>query len=129
MEHGEEANLGAEVLGIGGNGAQGIGGGTEQNAVDHFFVLIGDRGNLFRHRKDHMEVLGVEKFGAAVLEPFGAGQRLAFWTMPIRARVIRVALMAAPVALFEMAAENGGAADSIAVITRRCATDSEAPCC
>ncbi len=74
MEHGEEADLGAEVLGIGGNGLQGFRGGPEQNAIDHLFVLIGDRGNLFRQRKDHVEILGVEKFGAALFQPFGAGQ-------------------------------------------------------
>jgi hypothetical protein len=76
-----------------------------------------------------MEVLGREKFGAAILEPFSAGKRLAFWAMAIRAGVIRVALMAAPVALFEMTTKNGVRQASIAVITRRCATDSEAPCC
>ena len=57
MEHGEEADLGAQVLGIGGDGAQGLGGGAEQNAVDHFLVLVGDGGNLFRHGKDHVEIL------------------------------------------------------------------------
>src|SRR5690242_3081087 len=111
MEHGEETNLGTQVLGIGGDGTQGIGCGTEQNAVDYFLVLVGNVGNLFRHSKDHVEVLGIEKFGAAILKPFSAGKRLAFWAVPIRARVIRVALMAAPVALFEMTTENGGAAD------------------
>jgi len=78
VEHGEEADLGAEVLGIGGDGVQGFGGGAEQNAIDHFFVLLGDRGNLFRQRKDHMEILGIEKFGAAMFKPCRAGQRLAF---------------------------------------------------
>jgi hypothetical protein len=57
------------------------------------------------------KVLGMEKFGAAILEPLGAGKRLAFWAMAIRAGVIRVALMAAPVALFEMTTKNGGATD------------------
>jgi hypothetical protein len=58
-----------------------------------------------------MEVLGIEKFSAAIFEPFSAGKGLAFWAMPIRARVVSIALMAAPVALFEMTTENGGAAD------------------
>src|SRR5258708_12299078 len=93
MEQGEEADLGAEVLGIGGNGLKGFGGGPEQNAIDYFFVLIGDRGNLFRQRKDHVEILGVVKVGAALFQPFGAGQRLAFWTMPIGLRVARGTLI------------------------------------
>jgi hypothetical protein len=74
MQHIEESNLGAEVLGIGGYSAPGFGSGTEQNAVDHFFVLVGDRGNLFRQRKDHMEILSIEKFRAVVLKPFRASQ-------------------------------------------------------
>jgi hypothetical protein len=32
-----------------------------------------------------MEILGVEKFGAAILNPFRAGQRLAFWAVAIAA--------------------------------------------
>src|SRR5437763_11561031 len=98
------------MFGIGGDGAQSLGGGAEQNAVNHFLVLVSDRGNLFRHRKDHVEVLGVEKFGAAILQPFGAGERLAFWAVAIGAGVVSVALMAALVALLEMTTEHGGPA-------------------
>ena len=84
VKHGEEADLGAEVLGIGGDGVQGFGGGAEQNAIDHFFVLIGDRGNLFRQGKDHMEILGIEKFGAAIFKPFRAGESLTFRAVAVR---------------------------------------------
>ena len=69
VEHGEEADLGVEVFGVGGDAAQGFGGGAEKNAVDHFLVLVGDRGNLFRQRKDDVKILGVEKFGAAIFQP------------------------------------------------------------
>src|SRR5215472_4038133 len=99
------------MSGIGGDGAQGLGGGAEQNAVDHSLVLVSDRGNLFRHRKDHVEVLGIQKFGAAFLEPFRAGERLTFGTVSIRARVVSIALMATPVTPFEMTAKNSGATD------------------
>ncbi len=37
VEYGEEADLGAQMFGIGGKGAQGLGGGAEQDAVDQFF--------------------------------------------------------------------------------------------
>src|SRR5215471_3873190 len=111
VEDGEEANLSAQMFGIGGDGAQGLGGGAEQNPVDHFFVLVSDGGNLFRHRKDHMEVLGIQKFSAAFLEPFRSGERLTFWTVSIRARVISITLMATPVTPFEMTAEDSRAAD------------------
>jgi len=58
-----------------------------------------------------MEVLGIQKFRAAFLEPFRAGERLTFWTMSIRARVVSIALMATSVTPFEMTAEDSGAAD------------------
>ncbi len=42
VEHGGEADLGTEMLGIGGDGTQGLGGGFEQQVIDHGLVLIGD---------------------------------------------------------------------------------------
>ena len=48
VQHGEEADLGAQVLGIGSDGAQGLGGGAEEQAVDERLVLIGDGGNGLR---------------------------------------------------------------------------------
>ena len=42
VQHGEEADLGAEMLGIGGDGAQGLGGRAKEDAVDLRFVLEGD---------------------------------------------------------------------------------------
>ena len=77
MKDGEEADLGAEMFRIGGDGAQRFGGGAEENAVEHLFVLISDGSNLFRHGKNHVEVLAVEKLGPAFLNPLGALQRLA----------------------------------------------------
>ena len=84
MEYGEEADFGAQMLGIGGDGGQGLGGGAEQNAVDHLLVLVGDGGDLFGQGKDDMEILRVEKFGGSILDPLRARQRLAFWAMSIR---------------------------------------------
>ena len=43
VEDGQEADLGPEVLGIGGDSLQGLGGGPEEQAVDHARVLQGDR--------------------------------------------------------------------------------------
>src|SRR6516165_3915610 len=111
MEHGEKADLGTQVLGIGSDGEQGLGCGSEQDTVELSLVLIGDRCNLFRWGEDHVEVLGVQKLGLAVLQPLSPGERLAFWAMPIGARVVSVALMAAVVTLLQVAAQDSGAAD------------------
>ena len=56
VKHGEETDLGSQMLGVGRDGSSGFGRGPEENAVDHLLVLVGDRGNLFRHGEDDMEV-------------------------------------------------------------------------
>ena len=42
MEYGEEADFRAEVLGIGRDGAQGLGGGPEEDVENRLFVLISE---------------------------------------------------------------------------------------
>ena len=80
-----KADLRPQVLRIGCDGSQGLGRRPEEDAVDHFLVLVGDRGNLFRHGKDDMIVGNVEELGLTVFDPLRSGQRLAFWAMSIAA--------------------------------------------
>ena len=56
MEHGNMTDAGAEMLRLGGDGAQGLGGGLEQNAIDHSLVLISDLGDGRRQGEDDMKV-------------------------------------------------------------------------
>ena len=110
VQHGKEADLRTEMFGIGRDGSQRLGRGPEENAVDHLLVLVGDRGDLFRHGKDDVKIRNLQKFGLAVLDPLGPGQRLAFGAMPIAARVVAIPLMAALVAALQVAAESRRAA-------------------
>ena len=48
VEHGGEPNTGAEMLGVGGDGDQGLGGGFEQQDIDDGLVVIGDVGDRSR---------------------------------------------------------------------------------
>jgi DUF971 family protein len=48
VEDGEEAELGAEMLRIGGDCAQGLGDGVKEDVVDRSFVVMGDGGDLLR---------------------------------------------------------------------------------
>jgi hypothetical protein len=50
VEDGEDADAGAEVLGIGRNGDHGLGRGLEQDVVDRGLVVVGDVGDLGRQR-------------------------------------------------------------------------------
>src|ERR1700674_580979 len=110
VEYGKKADLGAQMLGIGSDGAQGLGRGMEENAIDSPLVLEGDVGDLFRHRKYNVKIGNLEKFGLPVLDPLGARQGLAFGTVTVGTGVIPDALMAAPVTHLDVTAESSGAA-------------------
>ena len=110
VEDGEEADLGAEMAAVGGYGAQRLGDGPEEKAVDDGLVLGGDLGDRRRHGEDDVEVLGGKQVLAAPFEPRGAGQRLTGRTVAVATGVVPDAPMAAVVTLLDVAAEGGGAA-------------------
>jgi hypothetical protein len=43
VQHGDQADAGAQVVGIGGDGRQGLGGGLEQQVVDFMGTLLSER--------------------------------------------------------------------------------------
>src|SRR5262249_36668196 len=59
VEHGEKADLGTQVLGIRGDGAQSLRRGPEQNPIELSLIVMGNCCNLLRQGKDHVEVFGV----------------------------------------------------------------------
>jgi hypothetical protein len=56
VQHQRGADLGAQTLGIGGQGEQGLGGHLEEQCVDHGLVLIGDLGDG-RGQREHEVVI------------------------------------------------------------------------
>src|ERR1035441_8569617 len=98
------------MLGVGRDRLEGFRRGLEEDAVNNFFILVSDRGDLFRHGEDHMKIGNLEKFGLSVLDPLCPGQTLAFGAMPIAAAIERVPFIATLIAAFEVAAENPRAA-------------------
>jgi len=109
VKDGEEAELGAEMYGVGSDGQQGFGGGAEKDVIDRCLVVKGDGGDLLRHREDDMEVRHDEELGSSVVKPLGTGQQLALRAVAIAARVVRDALVATGIALLDMAAERSRA--------------------
>jgi hypothetical protein len=89
MEHRGEADAGAEMLGIGRDREHGLGGGLEQEVVDHGLVLIGDIGDPARQREDDMEVGHRQQLGFARLHPFARLRALTLRAMPVAAAVVR----------------------------------------
>jgi hypothetical protein len=50
-------DLRAQMLGIGGDGAQDLGRNVKQQAINHGLVGVGDRADWLRQREDHMVIL------------------------------------------------------------------------
>ena len=65
VQDGEEADRGPEMARIGGDGAEGVRGGAEEDAVDHRVVLRRDLGDRVRHGEDDVTVLAVEQVRGA----------------------------------------------------------------
>jgi len=106
VKHSEKPDLGAEMSPIGGDGAQRLGGGMEQDLVDRAGILEGNRGDLIGNREDDMEILGLEKLFPPSLDPFRSGEPLALGATAGTAAVIRDPSFATAVALFDMASER-----------------------
>lgn len=110
MQHRKESDIGAQPFGIGGNRLERFCRGPKQDAVQETLVLQGQSSQLIRKRKHDMEVLDREKLTAPLVQPPGARQGPALGAVPVAAGIISDALMAASIALFEMAAQCFGAA-------------------
>jgi hypothetical protein len=110
VQHCEEADLCAEMCGVGGDGAKRLGRSAEEDAVDHRFVGSGDDRDLAGDGEHDVEVRRVEQFGLAVLDPRRAGERLAGRAMAIAAAVVPDAPVAAAVALLDVSTKGIGPA-------------------
>ena len=110
VQHGDQPDLGAEMLGIGGDDAQRLGRRLEQDAVDDGLVLEGDLGDRRRHGEDDVEVGHRQQLGLPVRQPLGTGQPLALRTVPVAAGVVGDADLPAVGALLDMAAQRRRAA-------------------
>ena len=106
----EEADLGSEALGVGGNFEKRLGAATEQQVVDQFFVLQSQGRQLVGERKHDVSVGRSEQFAASRGQPAITCLALALRTVPITAGVIGDGSMAAAGALVYMASHRGGAA-------------------
>jgi hypothetical protein len=83
---------------------------VKQDVVDHGLVLVRDGRDLLGHGEDDVEIRDRQQFGLPVLQPLRASKGLTLWAMAIAATVERDALVAAVVALIDVAAKGRGAA-------------------
>src|SRR5271169_2211495 len=117
VEHGGDADAGAEMLWIGGDREQCLGRRAEQQIVDHRLVLVGNRGDLGRQGEDQVEIADREQVGLAGGEPVLRRRALALGTMAVAAGVVGDPAVAAILAALDMAAEAAERQRSMADIT------------
>ncbi len=110
MEHRRDADARTEMLGVGCDGQQGLGGGLEEDAIDLRLVLVGDVGDLSRQGKDDMEVGHRQELGLTRGEPVPGGCALAFGAVTVATGVIGDEAVAAVLASRDMAAQSRRAA-------------------
>jgi hypothetical protein len=111
VQDGGDADVGAEVLGVGRNGGERIGCGREQQSVDLGLVLVGDGTEGGRQREHHVEARHRQQFGFARLKPCLRGRPLALRAVPVAAGVVGDAGVGAVLATRDMTAQRGGTAD------------------
>jgi len=119
VQDGGDADVGAEVLGVGRNGGERIGCGREQQSVDLGLVLVGDGTEGGRQREHHVEH-GPAAVRLRAPQAMPARPALALRAVPVAAGVVGDAGVGAVLATLDMTAQRGGTQTSIAVMTRRC---------
>lgn len=104
----EKANLGTQMLGIGGDGRQGLGSCSEEKAIDEIFVLVSDGSNLFGNCEDDMKIVCRQNLGRSFFDPLGTCEGLTFWTMTVATGVVTGPFVITAVAPLQMTAESCG---------------------
>src|SRR6516162_3785006 len=112
VQDSSDANVGAEVLAIDGNGGERFGCGREQQSIKVGFILVGDRADCGRQREHYVEVRHRQQFGLARCKPCRSGRPLTLGTVPIAAGVIGDARVGTVFAALDMPAWACGAPDS-----------------
>ncbi|MBB4201131.1 hypothetical protein GGD83_004969 [Rhodoblastus sphagnicola] len=110
MQYGGEADAGAEMFGIGGDGRQRLGRRLEQQIVDGGLVLERDLRDRGRHGEDDVEIGNRQQVGFAVLQPSSSGGGLTLRAVPVATGIVGDARVRAILAALDMTAERRGAA-------------------
>jgi hypothetical protein len=112
VEHGGNADARAKMFGIGGDGERRLGGGLEQEVVDHPLIVPGDGRDRRRQRADEVKIADREQVRFPLGQPFACGAPLALWTMAIAAAIKGDDAMAACAVLAarDMASQRRGSA-------------------
>ena len=106
VQHGGEADARAQMLRVGGEGGQRLGGGPEQEVVDGGLVLERDGADRGRQGEDEVIIRNRQEFGLAVFEPLPRRGGLALRAVAVAAGIVGDALVRAVLAALDVAAER-----------------------
>ena len=110
VQDGGPADAHSAVAGVLGNGAQGLGGGTEEDIEDRPAVGGHDAGQFAGQGEDDLEVRDGEDVPGASVHPPARGTALAGRAVPVAAGVVDRMLAPATLALVEVPAQRRGPA-------------------
>ena len=110
MQHPEETDLGPPMFPVAGDGGERFRRRAEQDAVDRFFVIESDAGDLFRNGEYDVEIFDRQQFSPPAFEPLCPLRVLALRAVAVTAGVVSDAAVIAMAAFFGMAAQRGGTA-------------------
>src|SRR5262249_52527276 len=123
MEDRDDADAGAQVLGVGCDCECGVGRCFHEQVIDHGLVLIGDVAELGRQGINHMKILDRQQFGLALGEPPAGGGALTLWAVAVAAKVFGGGGVSGALLL---AAWHGGAAWDLGASSLACGAWSRA---
>jgi hypothetical protein len=88
VQHQRRADACAQVLGVGGDGLQYLGGHIEQQPIHRGLVLVREVGDGRRQREDHVVILDRQQIGLPGVEPALGRRALALRAVPVAAGVV-----------------------------------------
>ena len=105
-----QPDAGTQMPRVGGDGAQGLGRDLKQQAVDHRFIVIGDRTDRRRQGKDDVVVVDRQQIDLTGLEPASGGAGLTLRAMAVTTGVVGDLGMLTGGTMQHMAAQRRAAA-------------------
>ena len=106
VQHGKEADGGAKVPGVGGDGEQSFRSRLEKDGVNPSRILKRQAADLLGESKHDVEVRNGQKLRLPISEPLGASRGLALGTVAIATRVEYFDLMSTPVTFIEVTTQD-----------------------
>ncbi len=110
VQHGGHADPRAQMFWVGGDRDQRLGGGLEQQVVNHGLVLMGDVADRRRQGEDHVIIGDRQQLGLSLGQPSLRRRALTLGAMPIATTVVGDDFVGAVLAARDMPAEGRRAA-------------------